>query len=404
VAYVTGSPEIDALPRRESFIESGPEPFWLRIPQGHPRALDLEGGILLTSYQDCRAVLMNPVFRKANLSILQSMPDVDPRFVDRRRKAILDMEGPDHLRLRALAMPALSAARSQEWRPYMRAVMSGLLDAVEGAGACEAGASLCRPYPIPVVCAVLGVPAEQVAFFTRCAEAWTRWIREGASGVPAAMAAHDEMDDFLGELIARRRGEPSNDLVSALIRSEEEGDRLTTEEIVHLVAGLVVAGTDTTRMALGSALYLFARHPEQWRALRTDPSLVAGAVEEVLRYAPVSALLRRVANEDVNLEGLSIEAGTTVFIAPATANRDPSAYADPQLFSIRRETPRRHMTFGGGRKHCLGAHLARAELQEALLLLSARLPGLALDGEAAWAPPRSLLQGAVTVPIRWSAA
>ncbi len=391
-------------PLCREFIGEAAVPFWERINgDGARRVYQLEGGYLLTSFRDCRAVLMNPALRKANIDILQQMPGIDPAFVARRRHALLDMEGANHLRLRRLAAPALSGSVGDHFRPHMQNIITGLVEAVVAEGRCEAGAALCRPYPIPVVCAVLGVPAEQVAMFTRCAEAWTRWIREGVAGVPAAMAAHEEMDAYLSDLVARRRSDPGPDLITALIRSQEESDRLTTDEIIHLVGGLVVAGTDTTRMALGSALYLFAHHPNQWTALGEDPTLAAAATEEVLRYAPVSALLRRTAVEDVVVEGLAFPAGTTIFISPATANRDPAIYSEPDRFSIFRQSPRQHQTFGGGRKSCLGAHLARAELQEALIVLSQRLPRLALDGEPAWAPPRSLLQGATRMPIRWAA-
>lgn len=391
------------LEEREAFLIDASLPFWERIPAlGSPRAMRLEGGLLLTRFEDCRAVLASRTFQKANIAILESMPGIDAAFVERRRHAILDMEGLDHMRLRKLAMPALSPAASDAGRPYMRQIIGALIDQVAADGGCDAAARLCRPYPIPVICAVLGVPSQDIDFFTRCAEVWTRWVREGVSGVPAAMAAHQEMDGYLGDLVGRRRQDPREDLITELIRSEEDGDRLTSEEIIHLVASLIIAGTDTTRMALGSALYLFAQHPDQWAALAADPTLAPAAAEEVLRYAPVSALLRRTAVEDADLDGLHIPAGASVFISPATANRDPDLFPDPETFSIRRDAARAHLTFGGGRKHCLGAHLSRAELQEALVALSQRLPNLALDGEPAWTPPRSLLQGAVRMPVRWT--
>ena len=393
--------DLMSLPERPAFLEDLPGPFWERMPAASgPAAMRMEGGVLLTSFRSCRAVLMNPALKKANIAILESMPGVDPAFVERRRRAILDMEGQDHLRLRRLAMPALSPAASNTYRQYMRDIMNGLIDRA-GDGYCEAGAALCRPYPVPVICAVLGVPGKDVAFFTRCAADWTRWIREGPAGVPAALVAHAEMDDYLTQLVARRREHPGTDLITDLIRCEEEGDRLTSGEIINLVAGLVVAGTDTTRMALGSALYLFARHPEQWQALGHDLGLAPAAAEEVLRFAPVSALLRRIATEDLELEGMLLPEGSTVFISPGTANRDPELFPDPDSFSIHRSSARRHMTFGAGRKHCLGAHLARAELEEALAVLAQRLPGLSLAGDVGWAPDRSLLQGAVTIPVRW---
>lgn len=393
---------ISDLPTRSEFLTAGPTPFWERLPpSGGPRAVRLEGGVLLTRFEDCRQAFADRRLVQGNLAILEANPTVDPAFVARRRHAILDMEGEDHMRLRKLAMPALSPAAAELYRAHMRRIMGELIDAVADQGRCEAVAALCRPYPVPVVCAVLGVPPEDIDFFSYCAEAWTRWIRKGLAEVPAAMTAHAEMDAYLGKLVARRRSDPGEDMVTALIQAEEDGDRLSGDEIVHLIAALIVAGVDTTRYMLASALHLFASHPEAWARLARESERAPQAVEEVLRYAPVAALLRRVAADDIAFAGLALPKGTTVFISPAAANRDPDAYPDPDRFSIERDGARPHLTFAGGRKHCLGAHLARAELQEALILLARRLPGLELDGDPVWADPLAFFQGALELPIRW---
>jgi cytochrome P450 len=400
---MTNAISLADLPDRQEFIAGGPAAFWTRTPDPvGPRAVRFGEGLLLLRFEDCRAAFADRRLVQGNLALLEAMPDVDPAFLERRRRAILDMEGADHVRLRRLAMPALSPAASDAYRSHAAEIIGGLVDRVVARGRCDAVTDLCQPYPIPVMTAVLGVAGEDIAFFSRCAEAWTRWIRHGPAAISAAMAAHNEMDDYLSGLVARRREALGEDMISDLIRAEEDGDRLTAHEIIHLIAALVVAATDTTRFSLASGLCLFANHPDQWDQLAADPSLAVGAAEEVLRYAPVAALLRRSAAEDLEIAGVAVPRGTTIFLSPAVANHDPEAFPDPECFTIHRPITRPNLTFGAGRKHCLGSHLARAELQEALVLLSQRLPHLDHDGPATWAEPLAFFQGPTSLPIRWS--
>jgi len=257
-------------------------------------------------------------------------------------------------------------------------------------------------YPLPVICAVLGVPDEDIPFFARTAEDWVRWMWGGPAAVPAALAAHDAMDAYMTGLIARRAQALGDDVISGLIRAELEGDRLTREEVIHTAASLIVPGLETTYSTLGSGLYLFTQHPEQWALLARDPSLIPSAVEEILRFAPVGPTLERIANEDAQVNGLHIARDTHVVLALASVNRDPELFPDPDRFDVTRTPQRGHMTFGGGRHLCLGMHMARAELQEGLGCLVRRLARIELDGPVTWSAPLGF-QGPRALPVRFTA-
>lgn len=370
---------------RHSYLAPGATPFWQRFPAPEAaRAMSLNGATLLLAYEDCRAAFADRRLVQANLALLEAEPGIDPRFIARRRHAILDMEGEAHVRLRRLVMRAFSPSACEAYRTIMRGEINDRLDALAGASVFDAADAICRPYPGAVISKILGVPPADIDFFIGCAEAWTRWIREGLDAVPAAIAAHAEMDRYLLALVEARADAPQPDLISALLSAEEDGDKLSHMEIVWLVAGLVVAGVDTTRNALANALYLFCDHPQDWARLRADPATIAPAIEEVLRFAPVAPLMRRVASEALDLNGLAIAQGQHVLISIGSANRSATHFPDPHRFDAARAPSFPHLTFAAGRKHCLGAHLARMELHEALARLSQAWPNLAREGETQW--------------------
>jgi cytochrome P450 len=384
---------------RASFIRSGPGPFWERMAQaGGERVVQVGQALVLLRHEDCMAVLRDPRFTQWNFAQVERNPAIDRRFVERRRQAFLSMEGPDHQRLRRLAMVALSPQAMDRHRPRMRATMNRLIDAVASASQIDAVGELLEHYPMPVICGVLGVPDTDIPFFSQTALDWTRWMYGGPAAVPAALAAHDAMDDYMHRLVHGRHDLEGEDVISGLLRAESEGDRLTREEVIHTAASLIVPGLETTFSSLGSGLYLFAQHPDQWEALAQDPTLLPGAVEEILRFAPVGPTLERIAGEDIELDGLKIPRDAHVVVALAAVNRDPQLFPDPDRFDILRRPQRLHMTFGGGRHTCLGLHLARAELQEALGCLSQRLTGLHLAGEVRWSMPLGF-QGPRAMPM-----
>ena len=388
---------------RSAYLASGDEPFWLRLPDtGARRTLDTGSALILLRHDDCSAVLRDARFTQWNKAQVERNPQIDPRFVARRRQAFLSMEGIDHLRLRRLAMVALTPAAMNAQRARMRSIMDRLIDPVIDAGRMDAVNDVIRHYPLPVICGVLGVPDEDIPFFARTAEDWVRWMWGGPAAVPAALAAHDAMDAYMTALIARRETALGDDVISGLIRAELEGDRLTRAEVIHTAASLIVPGLETTYSTLGSGLYLFAQHPEQWELLARDPSLIPSAVEEILRFAPVGPTLERIATEDAEIDGLRIPKDTHVVLALATVNRDPDLFPEPERFDVTRTPQRGHMTFGGGRHLCLGMHMARAELQEGLGCLVRRLTRIEIDGPVTWAAPLGF-QGPRSLPVRFTA-
>ncbi|HQN11037.1 MAG TPA: cytochrome P450 [Quisquiliibacterium sp.] len=401
----TGAPSGDPPPAsgRAGFLAAGDTPFWLRMPEFRDRrTIDTGSALILLRPDDCAAILRDARFTQWNMAQVERNPQIDPRFVERRRQAFLSMEGLDHLRLRRLAMVALTPAAMNAQRARMRALMDRLIDPVIGAGRMDAVKDVIVHYPLPVICGVLGVPDEDIPFFARTAEDWVRWMWGGPAAVPAALAAHDAMDAYMTGLIARRAQALGDDVISGLIRAELEGDRLTREEVIHTAASLIVPGLETTYSTLGSGLYLFTQHPEQWALLARDPSLIPSAVEEILRFAPVGPTLERIANEDAQVNGLHIARDTHVVLALASVNRDPELFPDPDRFDVTRTPQRGHMTFGGGRHLCLGMHMARAELQEGLGCLVRRLARIELDGPVTWSAPLGF-QGPRALPVRFTA-
>ncbi len=388
---------------RAGFLAAGDTPFWLRMPEFRDRrTIETGNALILLRPDDCAAILRDARFTQWNMAQVERNPQIDPRFVERRRQAFLSMEGLDHLRLRRLAMVALTPAAMSAQRARMRAIMDRLIDPVLAAGRVDAVKDVIVHYPLPVICGVLGVPDADIPFFARTAEDWVRWMWGGPAAVPAALAAHDAMDAYMTGLISIRERALGDDVFSGLIRAEIEGDRLTREEVIHTAASLIVPGLETTYSTLGSGLYLFTQHPDQWELLARDPSLIPSAVEEILRYAPVGPTLERIANEDADVNGLRIPRDTHVVLALASVNRDPELFPDPDRFDVTRTPQRGHMTFGGGRHLCLGMHMARAELQEGLACLVQRLTGIEIDGPVTWSAPLGF-QGPRSLPVRFAA-
>src|SRR5918993_77480 len=268
-------------------------------------------GYSILHYDDVVAMLRDKRWHSATSKIMELSGITDPQYLSRRRTSILSAEGDDHTRLRRLVGPAFSPRAADRLRPFMREVVNGLVDGVAPHGRADVAVDICEPYPIPIICELLGAPKEDWKQFSR-------W-------------------DTRGGLPPPRRSRPADDLLTDLIAAEEEGDTLTTAELVMMVEAVIVAGTDTTRNQLGCAVALFADHPEQWKLLAEQPELAPRAVEETMRYFGAVRGTGRFASEDIVYRGVLFPKGT--FIAPsmATANRDPDVFADPGTFDIPRQ-------------------------------------------------------------------
>ena len=322
---------------------------------------------------------------------------------ERMRGNLLDLDGDDHRRLRKLVQPTFTPPAADKHRPAMRELIERLYDAVAADGRCDMVEAFAKPYPSLMIATVMGAPLDDAERLWE----WANLIQgqfdpiKVANELPAIERAALEFVDYTRELMRQRRDEPGDDLISELLAAEEEGDRLTEEECVHLVSAVLVGGVDTTQSQLAHGIRLFCEHPDQWRMLADDPSLAPAAVEELLRYEPITPFTARIMLEDVEYRDVSFPEGTLVFACAATANRDPDGYEAPEDFDITADRERtKPLTFGAGPHFCLGANLARAELQEAFAFLAARMPDLQLDGEPVYDTPLGVY-GMLELPVRF---
>ncbi len=331
----------------------------------------------------------------------------DGPLYEEMRRNILHINGADHARLRGLVNPSFTPRAAERWRPAMRRFMGQLLDAaLAGDGAVDAVSALAKPYPSLVIATVLGAP---LADAPRLHE-WSNWVQRQFDA-PTLMAERPrierhvvELYDYLDALLDARRENPGDDLISQLIAARaQDGDRLSDVELVNLVLDVLIGGIDTTQSQLAHALRLLAEHPDQWALLREDPAGRAGAVvEEALRYEPITPFTARILTEDVEYRDVSFPKDTVLLICAHTANRAGDG-SDEAFDVVARRDLGRPLTFGAGIHYCLGANLARAELQEGLRLIAERVEAIALDGEPVYEGVQGVY-GLRELPLRLAAA
>jgi cytochrome P450 len=316
------------------------------------------------------------------------------------RRNILHIDGDDHRRLRNLVNPAFTPRAADRWRPRMRELLAGLWEPVAADGRCELVEAFAKPYPSLVIATVMGAPLDDAPRLHH----WSNWIQRQFDG-PALMEQREQIEqavaefyDYADGLLAARRGSPGEDLISTLLAARHEGDRLSEPELVNLVLNVLVGGVDTTQSQLAQGMRLFCEHPDQWELLAAEPELVPRAVEEILRFEPITPFTARILVEDVEHRGVLFPAGTVLLVAAVTANREGQGDG----FDIAADRgDAKPLTFGAGIHYCLGANLARAELQEALRFLAPRMPGLELDGEVEYGSVQGIY-GLDRLPLRFA--
>jgi cytochrome P450 len=302
--------------------------------------------------------------------------------------SVIAVDGAEHTRLRRLVSRSFTPSAADRHRPLMRSLVQELVDGFaigsDGVGRCEFVSDFADRYPVRVICSVLGVPDEDHDLFGTWAESITYMLSlELSAHLDEVVGAVEALGGYVADLVEQRRQDPQDDLVTSLVQASEDGDRLSNDELQSMVGGLLFAGVDTTRNQLGLAMHTFCEHPDQWALLRSRPELTAAAVNETMRLFGAVPGIPRVTLEDVEVDGWCIPAGTIVFLSLASANRDHRHFDDPLRFDIAAERES-HLTFGGGPHYCLGANLAKAEMEEALTVLVDAMPDLHLDGEPAW--------------------
>jgi cytochrome P450 len=368
-AYPFDMEEISVSPVYEELLRTEPMSR-VQLPFGEP-------AWLATRYADVKLVMLDSRFSR---ELAQGLDQ--PRM---RRESmgdgIMGMDPPDHSRLRRLVGKAFTARRMEQMREGVRALSRRLIDSMIAKGdTADIVEDLARPLPVTVICDLLGVPHEDQPIFRE----WTQALVSDATAKGDVLYVYgNQLEDYVAKLVAQRRAEPTDDLLGALVFARDNGDKLTETELISIAGpGLLTGGVETVSTALPSFVFTLLTNPDELALLRRRPELMPTAVEELLRYVPINtaAMFARYATEDVRFGDVVVRAGEPVLPALHAANRDPEVFSDPEKIDLTR-SPNPHMAFGHGPHHCIGAQLARLELQEALSELLERFPNLRLaDG------------------------
>jgi cytochrome P450 len=392
---VSPFPAVKANPATPSgaLYENSEPIFRVRFPSGHE-------GWLVTRYEDARMVLSDTRFTRA-LYYDGAPCLVQPGDFSTGERSIVNLDPPDHTRLRRLAAQAFTARRIAALRPLIQRFADELLAAMaDQAQPVDVVEQFAFPLPTAVMCEILGVPFAGRERFRR----WSQVLVTPLAYTPALVEqARTEGAQDMTELVAGKRARPGEDILSALVHAQEGDDRLTDAEVIDLGTQLLFAGHETTVTLISTGLVLLCTHPDQLAALRADPGLAPGAVEEIMRYdGPVENSLVRMALEDVEVAGTVVRKGEGVVAMMSAANRDPRVFPEPKRFDIKRRDATQ-LGFGHGVHFCLGAPLARLTAEIALVGLLSRFPALDLaipPEEVVWRPPMSS-RGPVALPVTW---
>lgn len=389
----TGAPSVfeAGLPTLEYDPTESPHDVCDRIraaQQQRPIAIGPFGPEIL-SYELARSILRDTRFVIPPGLHLAAQGVTSGPLWDRMVGSIICAEGAEHHRLRSLISRAFTPRATAPLHQAINDVVNELIDGVADAGRCDVVTDIARHYPIPIICALLGAPRVSWVQFSSWAEGISKMADFSVDLVdetPAVLRAWSELDAYVDAMVAERRHRLTEDLLSELIRAEDDGDRLSVDELRMTVASLLQAGTDTTRNQLAASVDVFLDHPQQWALLGEHPELAMAAVEESMRHSPAVCSTVRTVTDDVEFDGYTFPGGSYIFINSFAANRDPAIYDDPDRFDITREGAPAVLTFGGGVHYCLGANLARLELAEGLKVLAQRLPDARRVDPAPWKP------------------
>lgn len=385
-----------------------PYPIYERLRNEDPIHKTPFDAWVLSRYAECTEILHDPRTssdeRNANQyrEFLEAQGG-NPFGEDwERRRPFLFMDPPDHTRLRALVTKAFTPRVVEGLRPRIQQLVDDLIDRAAERGSIEVIEDFAYPLPVTVICEMLGVPAEEHEVF----KGWSRELARSLDPelvlppdvIESRQKAVANFRDYFSGLIAERRRDPKDDLLSALIAAEELGDKLTEEELITTCVLLLIAGHETTVNLIGNGVLNLLRYPSELEKLREDPALAKTGVEEVLRFDPPVQMTARIALEDIEIRNEILTKGQQAIVLLASANRDPEQFEDPDRFDIARK-PNPHVSFSVGIHFCLGAHLARLEGQIALSNIVRRLRGMTLDPGSLVYKENIVLRGLASLPV-----
>jgi pimeloyl-[acyl-carrier protein] synthase len=389
-------------------VHRNPYPLYHRLREESPVHLNFSGVWLLTRYSDVQRILRDPaVFssdsRNSDLyrAFMASIGDRDLGLIgDDTARSMLFTDPPDHDRLRALVSQAFTARRIAAMRPHIQEIADGLIEGVEPSGGFDVVAQIAYPLPVTVICEMLGVPVADRHLFHRWSQELVPLLDPLVTleVVDRANVAVTAFHQYFDALAGERRSHPRGDLLSALIQAEDEGERLTHQELRTTCVLLLVAGHETTVNLISNGVLALLQNPAQMSALRAGPSLLRNAVEEMLRYDSPVQFVGRTLLQDMEIGGKGIVRGDQVVGILGAANRDPAQFPDPDSFDISRSDVR-HLSFSGGIHFCLGAQLARTEGQSAIAALVHRFPTLELATDLLEWRDTVTLRGLKSLPV-----
>ncbi len=404
----TTAPDPLFNPLSPDFIRD-PYPSYERLRTTAPMHLTVHGAFLASRHAEVSQVLRDKRFGKdfVERSKRRYGPDIMQEPIFRAMSHwMLQQDPPDHTRLRGLVVKAFTARRVEDMRPRIQQVVDQTIDAVIERGRMDLIEDFAFRLPVTIICDMLGIPEEHREVFYKSSRDGGRILEPvplTAEEIAQANAANAMARMYFEQLFELRRKSPGDDLTTQLVQAEEDGHKLTNEELTANIILLFGAGHETTVNLIGNGLLALHRNPDQLAQLKADPSLIAGAIEEFLRYDSSVQMTGRVALEDIeDLGGRRIPKGESVLCLLGSANRDPAAYPDnPDRLDIRRPNVR-PLSFGGGIHHCLGAQLARIEAELAIATLLRRIPELRLDDaeHPEWRPT-FVLRGLKRLPASW---
>jgi cytochrome P450 PksS len=402
--------EVSSISIWSKAARSNPQAIYARMREEQP-IFPTQGPVsgariwFFTRYDDVVNVLKDQRFIKdirKNLAPELARPflpeDSNPMF-EAIERHLLNLDAPDHTRLRQLVHHAFTPRRVRDLEPRIAAIAEDLLQKMATKSSGDLIEDYAFPLPITVIAEMLGVHADKREKFRE----WTRALLFGASE-EAALISVMEFVQYINELIDERRERDTDDILSALVRIEENGDRLDHTELLSMVFVLLVAGHETTVNLIANGMLLLFQHPQQMALLKSNPDLMGSALEEMLRYnGPVETPTQRWASQDIEISGVTIAAGDMVLPSLLAANRDPDVFANPDTFDIQRD-PNPHVAFGQGVHYCLGAPLARLEGTIAIQALLNRFPEIRLNTSVdrlEWGES-ILIHGMKALPVAWS--
>lgn len=377
---------VDPLqPLQEEFLQN-PYPSFKRMREEEPVFWSPKNKYWIVSrFDDIFGILKDLTYEKhlENWRQVSPLAKIIPparKLTESRKQWMLNMDPPDHTRMRGLVNKAFTPKMVEKMRPHIKEIATSLLAEAKQKEEFDLVSEYAFILPVTVIAEMLGIPASDRDKFKHWSNAMTESIEPGGLTMKAMMkanSANEELKDYLKPLVDKRRKDPKDDLISDLVHAEEEGEKLTEEELLNNCVLLLVAGHETTVNLISNAAKSFLLNKDQLELLKNDPALIHKAIVEVLRYESPVQLVRRLAHKDLEFKGKKMKEKDMLVLLLGSANRDPNAFENPDKFDITRDT-KKHLAFGHGIHHCIGSSLAQAEGEIAISTLFETLPDLDL--------------------------